>query len=196
MSMVTSMADATIRSSGPLGEFKVSFHDRIEALARVQRLLSTLGEDDRITFDELVEGELNAVGAFQTGDRCVTLDGPKGVALRSSTVQIVAMALHELTTNAVKYGALKQPSARLNVRWRVETENDCQPWLHVDWIETGVLMPASDARPSGTGQGRRLIERALPFQLGAKTSLRVRWRRSALYDRASSFGEHVCKGQL
>jgi two-component sensor histidine kinase len=53
----------------------------------------------------------------------VTLDGLKGVVLRSNSVQALAMALHELTTNAVKYGALGQRSGRLHVRWRVQAEN-------------------------------------------------------------------------
>ena len=173
LGLVTSMAGATVRSSASLDEFQEMFRSRIAALSRGQRLLSGLSEGDRVTFDELVRGELDAVGAFRAGDGRVTLNGPQGVALRTSTVQIFAMALHELTTNAVKYGALKQPRAHLDVCWRVETADDGQRWLHVDWVETGVLMPASNAKPSGTGQGRRLIEGALPYQLGAKTTFVV-----------------------
>ena len=47
------------------------------------------------------------------------------------------MALHELTTNAAKHGALGQKNGRLHVRWRVETENG-SPWILVDWKESGV----------------------------------------------------------
>jgi two-component system, chemotaxis family, CheB/CheR fusion protein len=101
----------------------------------------------------------------------VTLDGPKGIPLRSRTVQSLAMALHELMTNAIKYGALKQPNARLAVRWRQETfpENG-KPWLHLDWKESGVEMPPLDAKPQGSGQGRELIERVLPYQFDAQTT--------------------------
>ena len=169
MAMVRSTADATIRSSTSLDEFKVKFRDRIAALARVQRLLSRLGEEDRVTFDELIRSELEAAGALQDGGNRVTLDGPEGVALRSSTVQTFAMALHELTTNAVKYGALKQPGAQLSVRWHIE-RRDADPWLHVDWQEHGVVMPPKDAKPQGTGHGRRLIGEALPYQLKAETT--------------------------
>ena len=98
------------------------------------------------------------------------LEGPQGITLRSSSVQIFAMALHELTTNAVKYGALKQPAATLTVRWRVESEEDDQVWLHMDWRETGVSMPPAAEQAHGTGQGRTLIKEALPYQLRAKTS--------------------------
>jgi two-component sensor histidine kinase len=51
----------------------------------------------------------------------VTLDGSKGVELLSGTVQTLAMALHELTTNAIKYGALKQANGHLPIHWREET---------------------------------------------------------------------------
>lgn len=168
MGVVRMLADATIRSSASLQDFREKFRDRIAVLARVQRLLSRLDERSRTTFDELLRGELDSVGAFQSG-RQVNLEGPRGVPLRSSSVQMLAMAIHELATNAVKYGALRQSGARLGVTWRVIEEDDGRPWLHVAWRESGVAMPASDC-PQGTGQGRELIERALPYQLQARTT--------------------------
>jgi two-component sensor histidine kinase len=78
------------------------------------------------------------------------------------------MAVHELVTNSVKYGALKQPNGHLTVRWRQEaTAENGKPWLHVDWKESGVEMPSSGV---GTEHGRELIERALPYQFGARTT--------------------------
>ena len=170
MGMVRSMADSTIRSSGSLEEFRPKFRDRIDALARVQRLLSRLQDDDRVTFDELIRSEFEAVGALPDDDARVTLSGPDGVALRSGTVQTFAMAIHELTTNAVKYGALGQPDARLVVKWHVEVGDKGEPWLHVNWHESAVAMPPAGAAPRGTGQGRSLIEGALPYQLHARTT--------------------------
>jgi len=168
MGIVRSTADATIRTSTDLADFKQKFRDRIGVLARVQRLLSKLDERRRITFDQLVRGELESVGAFDAGER-VALDGPGGVSLRSGTVQTLAMGLHELATNAVKYGAIRQPGASLAVTWKLDTDNDGVRWLNVDWRESGVAMPQSE-RPQGTGQGRELIERALPYQLKARTT--------------------------
>jgi saccharopine dehydrogenase-like NADP-dependent oxidoreductase len=64
---------------------------------------------------------------------------------------------------------LKQPNGHLTVRWRLKTMGeDGKPWLHLDWKESGVEMPPS---PQATGQGRELIERALPYQFGAQTTL-------------------------
>ena len=74
-------------------------------------------------------------------------------------------------TNAIKYGALKQPSGHLTVRWRQETLADTgKPWLHLDWKESGVEMPPEGASPQGSGQGRELIERVLPYQFDAQTT--------------------------
>jgi PAS domain S-box-containing protein len=170
LATVRSVANGTARSSGSVGEFKLKFGDRIDAMARAQRLLSRLNDNDRVTFDELIQSEMASTGAIEEVSARVTLNGPPGIALRSRTIQTLAMAIHELTTNAIKYGALKQPGAHLDVRWHVETETDGQPWLHVRWTESGVTLPSPSAGTLGTGQGRTLIERALPYQLGAKTS--------------------------
>jgi two-component sensor histidine kinase len=91
--------------------------------------------------------------------------------LRFNSVQALAMALHELTTNAVKYGALGQTGARLHVRWRVQDE-DGSSWITVDWKESGVET-ADGAAPRGAGNGRRLIEDALPYQFGARTTFAI-----------------------
>lgn len=164
MAVVRSMADRTLTRSKDLETFRQTFSDRLAALARVQGLLSRLGEGDRVTFDELLRVELAAHGALESPG--VRLGGPTGVQLRSNTAQILAMALHELATNASKYGALKQQGAVLNINWALD-EGDA-PRLRIDWHESGVTMPAADAVPDG-GQGRELIERALPYQLKART---------------------------
>lgn len=171
MGMVNATAEATLRSSASMEEFGAKFRDRISALARVQRLLSRLSDEDCVTFDALLRGELDAVGV-QAVDQRVVLEGPDHVALRSRTVQTFAMALHELTTNAVKYGALKQAGARLTVRWRLITR-DGAPWLEMDWRESGVSMLPAAGRGQGSGQGRVLIEKALPYQLRARTTYQL-----------------------
>jgi two-component sensor histidine kinase len=167
ISVVSAIADKTLRTSKTLDGFKASFQDRLGALARVQGLLFRLNEDERVTFDELIETELSAQSIRVEKDGPLTLNGPKGVRLRSGTVQTLAMVLHELITNAVKHGALKGPNGHLTVGWRLETSGESgKPWLHIDWKESGLDVPPFD---QSTGQGRELIERALPYQFGAKT---------------------------
>jgi PAS domain S-box-containing protein len=166
LSIVRSIAEKTARNSIDIADFRSRFRDRLDAMARVQGLLSRLKEHDRVTFSDLIHSEMMAVG----GTDRVTLNGPKGVRLRSSTLHTLAMALHELGTNAVKYGALSQPSGHLAVSWSFEPSGaDGKPWLHIDWRERGVRMPPAGSKPYGGGQGRELIEQALPYQLSAKT---------------------------
>ena len=168
MGVIRSMAEKTAGASKDLVDFRERFRDRLDALARVQGLLSRLKEHDRVNFDELVETEL---GALDGSAEHVVLRGPRGIRLRSSTVQMLAMALHELATNAVKYGALGQPSGRLTITWSLDEDGPGdKPWLHIDWRESGVAMPPWGSEPEGTGQGRELIEKALPYQLSARTS--------------------------
>ncbi|MDZ7281861.1 PAS domain S-box protein [Sphingomonas sanguinis] len=171
LGVVRSIAENTARGAGTLAEFRTHFDDRLDALSRVQALLSRLSEHDRVTFDSLLHAELVAMDGRTDA---VTLEGPPGVRLRSSTVHTLAMAIHELATNAIKYGALGQDGGRLAINWTLEAEGaDGKPWLHIDWRESGVSMPPEREWPKGTGQGRELIERALPYQLGARTTYRL-----------------------
>ncbi|MCO6050375.1 PAS domain-containing protein [Mesorhizobium sp. RP14(2022)] len=173
MGVVRAVSEQMLRTSENLSDFAPRFRDRMAALTRVQNLLSRLSGENRITFDELIRTEIEALGPLAKEKGRVTLNGPGGVLLRSSTVQTFALALHELATNAVKYGALKEQngeiSGRLSVEWSLGREAG-QPWLYVDWREHGVAMPPKDAPAQGGGAGRQLIERALPYQLGARTT--------------------------
>ena len=80
----------------------------------------------------------------------------------------MALAVHELTTNAVKYGALCEPAGRLDVAWRL-IDTSAGQRLSLEWREAGVR--ALDSQPHRNGFGRELIERGLPYELGATTAL-------------------------
>lgn len=170
IAVVRSLAERTIAGSDSLSHFAAKFGARLGALGRVQGLLSRLTDGERITFDALLRAELSAHAALDDERTRVTLRGPSGVKLRFSTVQTLALALHELATNADKYGALAQPDGRLAVRWRVERGEDGNRRIHVDWRESGVVMPSPGAVAPGGGYGRELIERVLPYQLKARTT--------------------------
>ena len=102
------------------------------------------------------------------GDGHATIDGP-ACGLPGDKVQPVALALHELATNALKYGALSRPDGRLLTTWRLQGEGE-RRCLLLDWAETGVPMP-DEGTPPRQGFGRQLIEQALPYQLNAETHL-------------------------
>ena len=149
LAVVRALAEKTMAGAANPDEFREVFRDRLSALSRVQGLLSRLAEGERVTFDGLIRTELTALGALDADGRGpqVVLDGPESVRLRSGTVQTFALALHELATNAVKYGALSRPGGRLLVRWRAEREGDGERRLQVDWRESGVAMPEAAAAP-------------------------------------------------
>jgi len=141
-------------------------------------LLSRLDEGDRISFDEVLQTELAGHGVVNREGHGpqVSLGGPKGIPLRSSTVQTLALGLHELATNALKYGALSPPEGRLRVRWALTAGDGGERRLKVEWQESGVqLVPSADGHPLKLkrGYGRDLIEHALRYQLGAETSYNI-----------------------
>lgn len=171
LGIVRVVADRTLAESEGLADFRDRFRCRLDALARVNGLLSRLEGGARIAFDDLLRVELEGHGIVVEegeGEPRVVLEGPAGVRLRSSSVQIVALGLHELMTNALKYGALSRPEGRLRIAWHLEGAESAQPHLCIDWEESGVPVPPELCRRAG-GYGRELIERALPYQLKAQT---------------------------
>src|SRR6185503_1285682 len=93
------------------------------------------------------------------------------VPLPHRSVQILAMGLHELATNARKYGALSIPNGSLSVRWHV-TSDDGPRTLLLHWAEDGIASRhTTPPHPERVGLGRTLIEQSIPFQLDAQTRL-------------------------
>ena len=168
ITVVRSIAEDTMEHTGTMEAFRAAFADRLSALSRVQGLLSR-SEAEPISIGALVQLELDALGNRALKDR-ITTGGPE-VFLRPSSVQTLALALHELATNARKYGALSHDRGHLAVTWREKVE-DGVPRLVLDWLETGLEQNLD--RPglvdSGGGYGRELIEQALPHATGARTT--------------------------
>ncbi|MBO1077784.1 PAS domain S-box protein [Roseomonas haemaphysalidis] len=136
--------------------------DRLVALGRVQSLIGQDREDE-IGLEEVVRLELRSYGGDENGR--VTVAGPL-VLLPGERVQDLALVLHELTTNAVKHGALKEERGQLEVRWVVTQDGDRGPMLVLNWRESDVVMPADQSRH---GYGRVLIERVLSRSTGSRT---------------------------
>ena len=90
------------------------------------------------------------------------------MTLPYQTTQLLALALHELATNALKYGALKGANGRLNVTWQV-LDRTGKPHLELTWVESGVELDEQKAGSLRHGFGRELLEQAIPYQLDATT---------------------------
>jgi PAS domain S-box-containing protein len=164
LAIVQAIARQSIRSASTMEQFYQDMSGRLRSLGLAQRLLSNT-EHAGIDLRELIELELSAHG--QTPDKLggrITLQGAPA-ELSPHTVQALALALHELTTNATKYGALAQPSGRLAITWGIEDDTH----IRLRWQESNVVMPASQGK---RGYGLQLIEEALPYQLGTQTQLR------------------------
>jgi two-component sensor histidine kinase len=101
----------------------------------------------------------------------IRITGPP-VSLRPEAVQPVAMLVHELATNAVKYGALSVTKGRLVVSWLRELDGD----LHLAWDEAGG--PPILAAPEEAGFGTSLMQTVVRDQLGGE--LTCFWRESGL----------------
>jgi len=164
LAVVQAMARQTLRSSTSLESFAVEFEGRLHALSHVQSLLART-DNKMIDLRAIVEAEL---AAHRSNESKVKIEGPP-FNLSPSAAQTMALALHELATNAAKYGALKQPAGHLAITWRVDDDAGKRQIL-LDWRERGVSMGVEGA-PKRKGYGSELIERALPYQLMAKTRL-------------------------
>jgi PAS domain S-box-containing protein len=149
-----------------IAQFVAAVEGRVQALARAHSLLS----DSRwqgANISDIIEEELAPYRAPHF-DR-VSISGAS-LSLDPSTAQALALALHELATNAAKYGALSQPSGRLQVSWTLTKGR-----LELGWIERGGPTPRR-AEPGGFGI--RVIKASVEAQLDGQVEFD--WRRDGL----------------
>ncbi|MBP28902.1 PAS domain-containing protein [Methylobacterium sp.] len=158
LGVVAAVADRTMRRGGSLE----AFEGRLKALSQAQTLLSQGGQDI-VEVGALVRAEL-AAHVDDMPDR-VTISGP-AVYLTARQAQNFALALHELTTNAVKYGALKDDVGRLAVTWNVVLDRRERRRLALAWVESGVAIDLE--KITRRGYGSELIQEAVAYALQAK----------------------------
>ena len=154
LTVVQAMAVQTLGRGAPLK----SFTTRLASIGRVQSLISE-SRHEEVDLGELIRIELEAHAA-EHGEQ-VTVGGPP-VRLNLERVQALALALHELATNAVKYGALKDGTGRLAVALAAGEGRAGQHDAGAGSGEKcGVAMPADVSRH---GYGRQLIEKSLAIR--------------------------------
>ena len=162
LATVQAIMGSTARSAETIEEFKTALIGRIAALAKTHRLLTD--EERAVAFGDLLHNELDA---FDDGsDGRITLSGPE-VYLSSHLAVSLGMAVHELTINAAKHGALSVIGGKVDVTWSVTIEAT-RSRLDFDWVESGGPPVAEPARQ---GFGSRLMEIVLPGQIQAKASI-------------------------
>lgn len=158
LAVVSSVVSQTLRSDSSPDTLAVEIEGRIMAIARAHNLLTDHGGTESSLHD-LIATE---VRPYEQQNNIV-LDGPD-VKLTSKASLTLALAVHELATNAAKYGCLSVAAGQLRVSWSV-TDYDAAQHLAIEWREMGG--PAVTI-PSRRGFGTKLIEVSLVRGLGAK----------------------------
>jgi len=161
LATVQAVLNATVRSSTSIAEFTRAFSGRIASLAKTHALI-TEDVDQAVSFEGLLRMEL---GPYDERGR-LTLSGPL-VILPSETAVPFGMALHEMTTNALRHGALGHPEGRLEVTWRLEVGPDGQV-LEWTWNEHG---GPPVALPTREGFGSRILRKVLTLQAEAQVDV-------------------------
>lgn len=162
LATVQAIMGSTARSAETIEEFKDALIGRIGSLARTHLLLSD--EGGVIDFDGIVRKELDAFDRGHEGR--VTLSGPP-VELPSQLAVTLGMALHELTTNAAKFGALSVPEGKVDVTWSIIIAAQGRR-LDFAWAESGGPQVSP---PDRKGFGSRLLDTVLPGQIQARASI-------------------------
>ncbi|HEV7265304.1 MAG TPA: HWE histidine kinase domain-containing protein [Falsiroseomonas sp.] len=181
LAAVQSLAAQSARATPDPGAFWEAFAGRLRAMARTHDALAGRGWPDGTDLRGLLEAELAPYlhAAGPAGPQ-TELDGPP-VRLGPAIAVALALAIHELTINAVRHGALLAPAGRVRVRWwcRDAPTNDpapatakAVPRLWLEWTEEGG--PPLNGPPTRRGFGARLLTSALPTQIAGRVQLDFR----------------------
>jgi PAS domain S-box-containing protein len=156
LATVQAMASQSLRRARDPADFVASFSGRLQALAKAHSLL-TEANQHRAEVMQLVREQVELGGV---DDERISYSGPFLILDAQLTVHL-GLVLHELATNACKYGALSVPDGRLSVTWEMQTNGG--RILALEWSERGG--PKVSA-PSGRGFGTTLIEQTMRTQGG------------------------------
>jgi two-component sensor histidine kinase len=148
-------------AGGTIDEFVKAVDGRIQSIAAAHVLLSQ-SLWSGVGLADLIRRQL----APYTTEVNTAISGPD-VMLTSALTQAVAMVLHELVTNAAKYGALSSPDGRVSVTWD-RTGADAAAALTITWRERG---GPPIATPVPSGYGLSLIRDLIPHELGGTVDL-------------------------
>lgn len=162
LATVQAMVNFTLKTSRSMEEFGRNVTHRIAALARSHSLLTDSGG----RLSSLTRILLNELEPYNDGHR-LHLDGPE-ILVADDVAMALAMATHELTTNATKYGALSVDEGVVTVSWTVVPGGDGTSTLTIRWMERG---GPPVAQPSRRGFGSVLLERILSHQLGGSVAV-------------------------
>jgi two-component sensor histidine kinase len=149
------------RADASVADFVASVDRRIKSLASTHELLSH-SRWHGVSLSEIIRREF---APYATGN--TEISGPS-ITLESDVAQATAMVVHELATNAAKYGALSNHSGRVSVRWFWLPNGSQHPRLAIEWKEIGGPPVAT---PSACGYGTSIIRELIPYEFGGTADL-------------------------
>ncbi|HEY0854588.1 MAG TPA: HWE histidine kinase domain-containing protein, partial [Devosia sp.] len=158
LAVIKSLVGQPVREGRSLSDYVASLKGRIQALAVAHDQVIRGEGGGQIA--ELIEAEISP---YRTANVAIALQGP-GVWLDARAFSVMALVLHELATNAAKYGALSRAGGRLDVNWHIDGRGCCI----VDWREGGGPLVTP---PSREGFGTYLLDRSVPFDLGGTSDV-------------------------
>ncbi|MGN7293725.1 HWE histidine kinase domain-containing protein [Rhizobium sp. SAFR-030] len=156
LAVIKALVGHPVQEGRELGDYVSVLKGRIQALALAHD--QVVRGSDGGPLRELLEAELKP---YSDGNRKVTLRGPN-VWLDSRAFSVMALVLHEMSTNAAKYGALSAGEGQVEIAWTRTQDGDCE----ITWTESGGPPVTPPAR---AGFGTVLIDRSIPYELGGKS---------------------------
>src|SRR5262245_7867702 len=159
---VVVLATSSRHDSSSIDEFARSLDGRIHSMAAALALLSERGEHG-VGLGALVHNQL----APHAAEANITIRGTE-LMLTPVAIQAMGMVLHELVTNAAKYGALSAPTGQVSVSWERRQNGSAVAHLILLWRESGGPRIAHEVKP---GYGTRLIRELVPYELGGTVDL-------------------------
>lgn len=160
ITLIISIARQTGLHSETVEEYSRSLEGRLQALSTAHDQSISGGAARSLL--AIVEAEA-ALYRHQRSPGRLSVDGPV-IALDDRASGVIALVMHEMMTNAAKYGALSSPEGRLAVAWHLSEDGSCV----IDWRESGGPVVAE---PSRKGFGSKLIATSMDYDLGGEAEI-------------------------
>ena len=167
LAMLRAVLKRTADTAQSVADYEFLMTGRLMALARTQALL-TRAVDFGVEMGTMIREELSAQ-AHQESQ--YDISGPE-LMISPKAAEVLSLAVHELATNAMKYGAFSVPEGRVVVTWKV-FRAEGEDVLRLDWVEHRPIA-ADWLQPTRKGFGSQLIEQHIPYELGGQGELEIR----------------------
>lgn len=164
LATVRSIARRSAAREESAQDYQMHLDGRLAALGRAHSVLLQEGGGGA-DLEALIAAEIAAFGRVRDGR--IRVEGPP-VRLKPDPAELIALAIHELATNAVKFGALGSPRGRIAIGWTIEVD-DASASLCLDWRESGITLMSPPDRHRGFST--ELLQDALAYELAASTSI-------------------------